>query len=477
MIKKQITIIAICLAVCIALGVVYAIWLAPSPAKEPAGDQSSNTIFPMILKQNIKEIKIHNETGDYGFYQEKGEFYITGYEGTPYESSYFTMLVSAVRDTRYRSVVTDNPENLAQYGLDKLADPDYFEITDISGNSYKVYVGDRAPTGDGYYAMLETKPTVYMLDTSLEYTKRSIESYVTPIFSFPMNEKDYFYAEKFTLSVEGEPYISVGFMDEQKRSATASTTYYEMLVPANYVPSSSNYDHILQAFTEPNGIETVAFGNVAKDTMDKAILAEYGLDKPKYEIYYRYSGLDNYIYVSEQNEDGSYYAYSPMFNIISKVSAEKFDFLSWRFIDFIDKPMFQKNINDMKTITIEAPDFRESYTIAGADKELGVVPGISGIPFDATELESFKQLYIKLLSLSLEDYAETTEGGEWIMSFTALTRNGIEYKYDFYAYSTRRCYFTINGEGEFYVLRDRAEKIVEDAKLLMSGGVITNEVS
>lgn len=56
-----------------------------------------------------------------------------------------------------------------------------------------------------------------------------------------------------------------------------------------------------------------------------------------------------------------------------------------------------------------------------------------------------------------------------MFSFTYTTLSGSETEIAFYPYSTRRCLVTINGEGEFYVLIDRVEKLISDTQKLMTG--------
>lgn len=60
------------------------------------------------------------------------------------------------------------------------------------------------------------------------------------------------------------------------------------------------------------------------------------------------------------------------------------------------------------------------------------------------------------------------------MRMTVATDLGYEYVYEFYNYSTRRCYFTINGVGEFYCLRDKVEMILSDTVAIMNGEEISS---
>ena len=434
-------------------------------------------VFNKIEQADIKEIKIHNEHGDFGFHQDsKGQFYMTGYEGTSFSSAEFTSLAASVRLPMAINRVTEDVSDLKKYGLDPADDPAYYIVTDKSGTSHKMYIGNPLPTSGGYYAMLDGRDIVYALDSTSKYVLMPKESFVTPLLSLPTSSEDYYKVERFSFTKDSEVFVDIEFMSEQERAKTASTTYYKMLEPGDYVPSTSNYDHILKKFNAFEGTQTLAFGNI-KDAMTEEELKEFGLDKPKYMVYYRYSGVDNYVLVSEKNEDGSYNAYSVLFNIVAKVDAETLDFLEWEFIDFVDKPMFQKNINDIASIEIIGNDVHETFNITGIDKTLAVTPQSTLKAFNEEQLTSFKKLYIKLLSLSLEDYTESDSTDEWIMTFKVKTRGGVEYEYSFYSYSTRRCYYTVNGKGEFYVLRDRVEKILSDTELIMSGGVITSDPS
>ncbi len=490
MLKKQKLIIIISAVLIVALAVVYFTVISPMLKETEAvetpdlleGETYSEAyskimIFPKLEQEDIKEIKIHNSYGDYGFYKgSDGEFYLTGYEGTSFGTDKFTSLTASIRLPMAIDRVNEAPDDLAKYGLDPADDPAYYIVTDVNNVSYKMFIGDVLPTSGGYYAKLDGRDVVYALDTTTKYILMPKESYVTPLLSMPTQSDDYYKIENFTLGIDGETFIAIDYMDEQERIKTASTTYYKMLYPGDYVPSSSNYDHIIKKFNALEGTEVLAFGNV-KDAMTAEELKPFGLDEPKYELYYRYSGVDNYVLISDKNEDGSYNAYSVMFNIVAKVDAETFDFLEWEFIDFVDKPMFQKNINDIETVEIIGKDVHETFTITGEDTELEVTPKSTLTPFTANQLASFKRIYVKLLSLSLEDYTESDSTDEWVMTFKITTRGGLEYEYSFYNYSTRRCYYTVNGKGEFYVLRDRVEKILSDTALLMSGGEVTSDPS
>ncbi|MBQ7161071.1 MAG: DUF4340 domain-containing protein [Clostridia bacterium] len=427
-------------------------------------------IFRPMASADIAVMRVENKTGKWGFYlATDGNYYLIDYPGTPYDKTLFTTTVSAGRNPLSMKRVDENAPDLKIYGLDESSRPAEVTLSDKSGRTESLLIGDMIQTGGGYYCAKPGSRAVYVLDSSMGIFSSPAEVFVTPLLSLPEKENDYFSTEVFTLTVDGETLVSCGFMSDAERAATASVSTYKMFVPENYVPSSDNYGAILRKFVEFKGTETVAFGK-AGEVMSREELAPYGLDDPKYEIYYKYSGVDNYVYVSEKQEDGGYYAFSLLFNLVAKVDADTLDFLEWEFIDFVDRPMFQKNINDVAYVRIEADGVDEEFTITGSSvDDLAVTPKSVGKPFGEKGLKNFRLLFRKMLGLNIESYAPDRSTDNRVLRMTVRTDVGLEYVYDFYAYSTRRCFFTINGVGEFYCLRDRVEKIASDTQALMRG--------
>ena len=56
-----------------------------------------------------------------------------------------------------------------------------------------------------------------------------------------------------------------------------------------------------------------------------------------------------------------------------------------------------------------------------------------------------------------------------LCELTVTRDNGEVLEFKFWSYSTRRCFYTVNGEGEYYTLRDSVEKLIRDADKIMSG--------
>ena len=70
---------------------------------------------------------------------------------------------------------------------------------------------------------------------------------------------------------------------------------------------------------------------------------------------------------------------------------------------------------------------------------------------------------------SMEGYADDTSTDDWALTFAVETRDENVNEYVFYRRSTRKCFYTVNGAGEFYVSIDDVNKILSDAKKLRNG--------
>ena len=439
---------------------------------EVLGTSNRILMYEHVEKSDMDSILVHNENGEYEFYRgDDDELYIRGNEGAPYSLTALSSLVVSAGYTLSMERVSMDSDNLAEYGLAPEDKPSYYIVTKTDGTEHKVYIGDMIPTGAGYYARYEGRNAVYILDASLAATLLSdITMLITPILSYPVSTTDYYTTEDFYIARNGELFVWIDYLTEEEKAETASTAIYQMKHPTSYETSSTNYDTILQSFADFQGLYTCEIGNT-DEVMDKETLKKYGIDmeKPAYEVHYKYKGVDNFIYFSERNPDGTIYAYSMLFNLIACVDYAKVEWLDWDIIWYVDKPIFSKNINDIAEIQVIADGINETFTLDGEGQEIKITPKSKGKVFDSDELYNFRQFYKVLLTLSMEDYTESTKTDELLATFHVITDSGIKTEYKFYPYSTRRCYYTVNGEGEFYTLRDMVEKMISDCGKIIDG--------
>lgn len=111
-------------------------------------------------------------------------------------------------------------------------------------------------------------------------------------------------------------------------------------------------------------------------------------------------------------------------------------------------------------------------------KALRVYAQVGGENEKQINLEYFRHFFQTILYASLEGVCTLTEeemaalratpDSEAQLVLRMTTEDG-EIEFKFYQYSERRSYITINGDGQFFILSDRVEKILNDALKIING--------
>ncbi len=471
---------------------------------EVLGTNDRILMFDHTEKKEIESIEIHNEHGTWGIYYdyETEEFYITDHPEAPYSKELLSSLVVSAGYTLSMKRVTTDAEDMSEYGLSEADNPAWYTLKTRDGEEHTVYIGGLIPTGAGYYCRYKDRNAVYVLDNTVNDTiLQPLEVMITPMITYPMQTNDYFTIKNFTIMetpeaveapAEGEApaeestadiKIMVTYLNEEEKEAEASMGAYKMLAPASYTVNDSNYSVVLEKLVSFQGTSCIKYAP------EKADMEEYGLLDPKYVVYYEYpvpledgtpsgESIQQYIYFSEKNENGNYYVYSALFNLITEVEGTNAEWLEWDLIKWVDEPIFMMNINDVATITVESETAERVFDLVGEGQELIVTERATGFQ---PEVQNFRQFYKTLLSVQMEDYAPEDSVAaldmdkDLYMTLTIETRAGKVHTYKFYPYSTRRAFYTVDGEGEFYVLRDMATKVITDAEKVMTDTPIDSE--
>ncbi len=507
MIKKRIVLICIVAVVFVILTCVYFFVLAPmlknasssTPPELLEGEDlgTGNTIlmFEHTPRENIKQIDVTNEKGSYTFYYDKEEadFILKDYESAPFDKEMLSSLIVATGFPAVMTRVVENADNLAEYGLAEDDNPAYYVLETRDGKKHKVFIGDMIPTGAGYYAKYESRDVVYIVDASISTTLLgSVTNLISPILFIPVTQTNYFTVKDFILSKDGKPFIQLTSETVVEKDETGekyeNLKEYKMLYPSAGYEVSSKYDELLQGFQETNGLAVVEIGkdkDIEKDgKLPNEILEKYNLVSPKYELLFTHSGIQNDILISEKTEEGIYYAYSILFNTIVSFQEDTLAWLEWDLIDYIEKEIFQYNINDIRSISVKADGIDETFYIYTSEGETTTNP-VTGATTTAMNLqvklkssgeylpdsENFRKFYMVLLNVKLVKDADVLDekGLEKLAEITVYTNDNKEIRMAFYPYATRRCFFTLNGKGEFYVLKDAVDKVVRDAKKVLAG--------
>lgn len=476
-------------------------------------------IYEHLERSEIQRIEVTNKHGSYVAYYsaEDEQFCFEGLELAPYNEDLFSQLIVSVGYT----IVSDRflPEDedrapLSEYGLDEESKPAKVTVTSREGKSYTLFIGKPTLEEDYYYCMFDGRDIVYILEQSISTTLLAdVRSLITPILTYPITDNSYLTnIPKVIIIKDGKPHVEIRYRDEEENKDTDAnfgvTVPYVMTFPYEYDISTQQMQTILGGIVNMTGYELLEFGifetkllydedgnpiydedgehdyeYVVKDD----VAEKYFLLDPAYDIYYQYNAkdesgktvatYDTLISLSpkQTDEDGKefYYVASMLYDFIAKVDAEPLEFLSWDTVAYLDKPIFNMHIDKVDTVEVKTSDKHFTYRLTGTGGELSVIektfkPGTSLRTED--EVRIFRKFYQVMLSINREDFIEEPAEGDraLIAELIVTLRNGDCKHYRFYAYSERRCFFTINNKGEFYVKRSMIEKLVEDAEKVVN---------
>lgn len=313
--------------------------------------------------------------------------------------------------------------------------PGYYIITAKNGDYHKILIGDMTVTGDGYYAKYEggsvegksiqARDTVYVLTITTialtdgfngyELLVGKVENFVTPQIVYSMGLTEYFNVKDFrvysdidytaiytALAEKFDPNdsSSEAFLAEYERlfveysKKVCDFSFYEMSDRQGsmnmYVPYISNLEYSAGYYLNADSVDLMLsgfyeteFNEVVKLSPAEGDLDDYGLLNPAFVVAFYFKTqnekgedvyVENYVEISERQEGGIYYAYSPAYDMVVSVEESSFAFLGWDETYWYDESYIQLSISNIDSILIESPAFSTKFEIEdSASKYLGYI--------------------------------------------------------------------------------------------------------
>lgn len=555
---------------------------------EEPGANKRILMFAQIKQANVVSIQVNNTSGDsFRIYTkditaEKKEIVVEGYEDGEYLVSYnpelyaylcvaagypLTVnklpndrvaelgydeygLVEEIRKDKDGNEYTYRPTTYTIVGAKKNADGSWMK--DAEGKvvtvEHTVIVGDPIVGGGGYYCKLagDENKSVYIMNND-NYDKallQPIEALITPRITYPSSLNTCFNAENFILAecIGGNKYdldieVAFDYIDLTMRSSTmysaepyntGSGYRYQY---GGYRLNSDVLSTILQALYEPAIVRVCELG--VHDNKD--VLINYGLDTPYKRLSFDLqldadndakfdSTATNELWISKKTENGTYYVYSELCDVVAEVDQTSFYFIEYDRLDWINPFVIWHNLAYLQSMEIISPSYSSSmlfdnskssqkdninssditFTINGKTPDYVVYKTAyaTGKVTAETPVYNLRQFYKTLLMLTVGGDVQVGEHftltDEEMEAFRALDDSECQlvikaefedyakmtnpnfYKennksslvFRFYRYSEGRSYMTINGEGEFFVDASFVEKMLADAKRLEEGVLI-----
>ena len=271
-----------------------------------------------------------------------------------------------------------------------------------------------------------------------------------------------------------------------------NATYY-MDYPGNGIYNPSMYvNSVLQMFMSYQGSETVKLEPKTEDFEKYGLLgkSEYTLYVVNYMTGKDEEGKDvkieviNRVYYSEvmtDEETGEKFRYAHSLfynegmskdllvynNIIAKVPEYNCEFLNYDLNTWVDSKLFSTVISTVTSMRVEAGETDILFNFTGEGESLVITEANGHKP----EVKNFKKFYQTVLAMTKGGFVNKTEDElkdltsddkNMTMKLTVKLKNGNTLELKFYSYGVQT-YYTVNGEGQFYLPTTQVSKVIADA--------------
>ena len=332
----------------------------------------------------------------------------------------------------------------------------------------------------------------------ISQTDKSIKNYE---FSFTESEAVKYLRLTFDVPQKANTYVVIdevriygGNDDLQPYSAISGR--WKLVAPSSLIQPGKNYEYLdmsnfndlVQGFAMLEGEKVVDFGfskGGDASVLDTEKLKKYRLDNPDKRYVFEYEGVTTELFVSESETKGKYYAYTTFsfvsdgeHNIVStdvivELSSENVKWLAWDTTDCLDHSLFSTYLVDITQMTITADGKEHIFdVIVDADDTVSDIK-YQGKSYD---VQSFKYLYEQLLKIYMQDEYTPEDGEEKTEYFSIKVVSETEtFEIEFYTVSATKCYYTVDGEGSYYVFVQDINKAIDKLNAYVSGEILGSD--
>ena len=425
----------------IFLGVIAVLLAAVFGMKylKPSETEPQNTIVPReqkeifsIARENIKTIAVQNPDDAYTFAYEGENASVLNRDFAQVDS--FKLDSTALEFTSLKAdeTVFEETEEFSKFGL---SNPQaHVVLTDNAGNATKFLLGDKSPTGGGYYFTIEGSKAVYV-----------IPQYKGEIF---LRKLDYYRkgtsiaidTEKVTrLDISGKN--SVSFVRNTVSEESHNTfSVFNMTTPYQAAAEGSEITAILDS------VSGFAIEEYVED--DAKDLSKYGFDQ--YVISITQGEQTDRLYLGNEYGDKIYMRINDSRNIYG-IKKEPFRYLQAEPIKFISTMFYIKNLDTVQSIQYQdhLNQLSAAFDIKKLDEEKHEIT-INGKAMDEAR---FKALYTEIIGLTMKGSISGIVQENPILEYRFTFRDGSSDTVQYFQADERRIAISINGTIQFYLNR------------------------
>jgi len=383
---------AIILLVVVAL-LVGAYFLAKNlKAEDKVTEEDSKYVhITDYTTDEIESITLENEDGTFVIVPKDDGWALTAPTDFKYDASSLDSIVLNAASIIADKVVEEDAGDLSIYGLNN---PAVARVKGKDGVVTSIEIGDKTPTGGGYYVKLEGSNTVYVISSfrggKLLSDRKSMRSKVLyeitsdQITSLAMNRKgnNVFVAEK------------------------VDDTTWSMTSPIKGNVNDSALYSMLEALAGTSVLEFI--------DDNPTDLSQYGLEKPAYEFVFnaKDAGEITLQLGKEKSKGWSIYAKLAGKDEVFTVDVSAFTFLDKPLKEIVDVFAYIVNIDQVKKIELTMDGKTTNMTLdvykdeegnQDSDKDKFYVNGIDASGRDENDDQPFRKFYQALIGVTIDE--------------------------------------------------------------------------
>lgn len=471
--KKQLRnlIISLCVVLLLVVGVIVGRKIVGGSSSS-SSSESSSTEKITVFKVNSGDItKLHVKTAEdeYTITQSNGKLALEGIPSGILNEDNLTYAVNAAADIEATKLIEKGASDLSQYGLEKPTKS--VEIV-TKDKTVTVDIGSETPLKDGNYLCLEGSSDVYKVDSSLSVSfEDSKTDYVNlSICSVSSTQLSNITRLEFGGSARKAPIILVerNLASSSSSSTPNATPAYEMQSPNNYSLDSEKISNLLEKLESLS-----ATGVLSLDASD-ASQQKYGLKSPKYTFSVTNKGKNITMRFGTPFEEDDT-TYLPLLvegtPVIYKIEESDAEFYDYGLSDICSPLLFSEYIDDVQSITVAKDS--ESYTInlSGEGQDLVGTYGSKKL-----ETSNVRLFYQALVGISTEGEAAKPANAKLYAKVVVTFRDKSKAPttMEFYSIGSRKCFWSINGKGDFYVLNSSIDNLIAKTRDLVAGKTLSD---
>ncbi|MEM5948177.1 DUF4340 domain-containing protein [Spirochaetia bacterium 38H-sp] len=451
--------------------IVLLLLLIPVLKNKPQAESTTNkTLYVVSLnREDITKIKI-DKTNLVFIKQDTNEDKTglgtwTTEKNAPYkiDESSITSTCYSLTGISADRIIEEEAKDLSIYGLDKPQAS--ITLTDKNNNVQTIFLGNKTPTGSGYYAKRKSDNTVYVIYNYLA------EKFFTKLSDFrdkSLTSIDSSKLKHILLERKSLPDIEILEKTEEDQPFMPLARY-KIIKPFAYTITADPQK--LESFINP--LSSIRIENFADISM-----AEAGLDNPDYRLTLKDDKNNLTLLIGKQTEDGKYYAKttdsSEIFTIRNITDA-----LTKDAKDIADTFIFLVDIKNTKEFMIKFPDRTYTAMIKRIEKEEKTDDNKESKQIEEhfyvngqeIEEKAFRQFFQQCIGITADSWSpdENISGkSEISMYFKVETEKGdmtkridyIPYKEGFYAAKRDSKTYFIVSERQIKSLRKAVEEVL-----------------